>query len=157
MITNQEQNVEELLLHSLYAGVDISTLTIPNELIKIYNQYKDELNLPDINKEFDYSWFMPDKYKNIDLYEYIKGKCNSVDELNRAEEELMLFDMAGKLDFVKYLVYLVDHMKQNGVVWGVGRGSSISVFVFYLIGIHKVNSLKYKLDYSDFFKIGEEK
>lgn len=157
MINNQEQNAEELLLHSLYAGIDISSLPIPHDLKIQYEKYQDELDLPSIseNPKFDYSWFMPDKYQNIDLASYLKEKCKTQKEINRVDEELMLFEMAGKTDFIKYLIYLVDHMNKNGIVWGVGRGSSISVFIFYLIGIHKVNSLKYNLDYSDFFKIGE--
>jgi DNA polymerase III alpha subunit len=157
MINNQEQSAEESLLYSLYTGIDIASLPIPHDLKIQYEKYQVELGLPSIseNPKYDYSWFMPDKYKDIDLATYLKEKCKSSQEINRVEEELMLFEMAGKMDFVKYLIYLVDHMNRNGIVWGVGRGSSISVFIFYLIGIHKVNSLKYNLDYSDFFKIGE--
>lgn len=158
MKPNQDQNAEESLLHSLYSGIDISSLPIPHDLKIQYEKYQDELDLPSIseNPKFDHSWFMPEKYKDIDLSTYLKQRCKSSEELNRVEEELMLFEMAGKSDFIKYLIYLVDHMNKNGIVWGVGRGSSISVFIFYLIGVHKVNSLKYKLDYSDFFKIGEQ-
>jgi DNA polymerase III alpha subunit len=157
MINNQEQSAEESLLYSLYTGIDIASLPIPHDLKIQYEKYQDELGLPSIseNPNYDYSWFMPEKYNDIDLATYLKEKCKSSQEINRVEEELMLFEMAGKMDFVKYLIYLVDHMNRNGIVWGVGRGSSISVFIFYLIGIHKVNSLKYNLDYSDFFKIGE--
>jgi DNA polymerase III alpha subunit len=158
MIANQEQSAEESLLYSLYAGIDISSLPIPHDLKIQYEKYQDELDLPSIseNPKFDYSWFMPEKYKDINVKSYLIEKCKTQKEINRVEEELMLFEMADKIDFIKYMIYLVDHMNQNGIVWGVGRGSSVSIFIFYLLGIHKVDSLKYELEYSDFFKIGEE-
>jgi DNA polymerase III alpha subunit len=53
---------------------------------------------------------------------------------------------------LKYLKYLVDIMRDNNIVWGVGRGSSVSSFVLYLIGIHKINSLYYDLSIEEFLK-----
>ena len=158
MFQNQEHNAEESLLYSLYAGIDISSLPIPAPLKQQYEKYQYELNLPTIseNPKFDYSWFMPINYKNLNVEEYLFEKCKNDIEKTRVAEELLLFEMADKIDFIKYLIYLVDFMNKNGFVWGVGRGSSVSVFIFYLIGVHKVNSIKYNIDYSDFFKIGED-
>lgn len=55
-------------------------------------------------------------------------------------------------DLLRYLKYLVDTMRANNVVWGVGRGSSVASFVLYLIGVHKINSLSYDLDPTEFLK-----
>jgi DNA polymerase III alpha subunit len=43
-------------------------------------------------------------------------------------------------------------MHQNNVVWGVGRGSSVASYVLYLLGVHKIDSLKYNLDIHEFLK-----
>jgi DNA polymerase III alpha subunit len=43
-------------------------------------------------------------------------------------------------------------MRKNNIVWGVGRGSSVSSYILYLIGVHKVNSILYKLDINDFLR-----
>jgi DNA polymerase III alpha subunit len=43
-------------------------------------------------------------------------------------------------------------MRENKIVWGVGRGSSVASYVLYLIGIHKINSLKYNLDINEFLR-----
>jgi DNA polymerase III alpha subunit len=43
-------------------------------------------------------------------------------------------------------------MRHNKIVWGVGRGSSVSSYILFLIGIHKINSLKYGLDIREFLK-----
>jgi DNA polymerase III alpha subunit len=48
--------------------------------------------------------------------------------------------------------YLVDTLRKNNVVWGVGRGSSVASYILYLIGVHKVDSIKYNLDINEFLK-----
>ena len=66
--------------------------------------------------------------------------------------ELLLFQERDMFDLLKYLKYLVDTMRENNIIWGVGRGSSVSSFVLYLIGIHKINSLYYDLSIEEFLK-----
>ena len=56
------------------------------------------------------------------------------------------------IPMLKFLVYMVDQLKHNKILWGVGRGSSVSSYILYLIGIHKVDSLKYELDYKEFLR-----
>jgi DNA polymerase III alpha subunit len=51
-----------------------------------------------------------------------------------------------------YMKYLVDTMRKHNIVWGVGRGSSVSSYVLYLIGIHRINSLTYDLSIDEFLK-----
>jgi DNA polymerase III alpha subunit len=41
-------------------------------------------------------------------------------------------------------------MRKHNIVWGVGRGSSVASYVLYLIGIHKVDSIKYELNFNEF-------
>lgn len=53
---------------------------------------------------------------------------------------------------LRYMIYLVDHMRENKIVWGVGRGSSVASYVLYLIGIHKINSIHYDLDWKEFLR-----
>ena len=43
-------------------------------------------------------------------------------------------------------------MRDNGVIWGVGRGSSVASYVLYLIGIHKVDSMYYDLPINEFLR-----
>ena len=57
-----------------------------------------------------------------------------------------------QLLFVKYLKYLVDTMRDNQVIWGVGRGSSVASYVLYLIGIHKIDSMYYDLPINEFLR-----
>jgi DNA polymerase III alpha subunit len=122
-------------------------------------------NIPILKKSFDINlsveefdkinqnnWYMPEFYKNLDVAQFVLDKCNSEAELQRAGEELLLFQERNMFELLKYLTYLVDTMRQNKIVWGVGRGSSVSSFVLYLIGIHKINSLYYDLSIDEFLK-----
>ena len=66
--------------------------------------------------------------------------------------EIIEYEARGMLDLLCYMVYLVDFMRENKIVWGVGRGSSVSSYILYLIGVHKVDSIQYGLDFNEFMR-----
>ena len=98
------------------------------------------------------SWYMPDDYKNIDIKNYIISLCNTSTEVKRVEFELKLFEEHNMLTLLKFLKYLVDTLRHNNVLWGVGRGSSVASYSLYLMGVHKVDSIKYDLDIREFLR-----
>ena len=107
-------------------------------------------------KEFDEElrnkWFIPDEYRDFDIAKFVLDQCADEAELQRAGEELLLYQERDMFMLLRYLKYLVDTMRKHNIVWGVGRGSSVSSFVLYLIGIHKINSLYYDLSIHEFLK-----
>lgn len=107
-------------------------------------------------EEFDQSnqitWRMPDEYKQFDIADYVLGLCNSEAELQRCGAELLLFQERGLFDLLKYLKYLVDTMIKHNIIWGVGRGSSVSSYVLYKLGVHRIDSLYYNLDVAEFLR-----
>ena len=98
------------------------------------------------------SWFLPDTYKNFDIARWLIEQCSTDAELDRVADELMEFDRRNLMPLLTYLKYLVDTMREHGIVWGVGRGSSVASFVLYKIGVHRINSLEYGLEISEFLK-----
>ena len=96
-------------------------------------------------------WFMPEDYCP-NLVEMLYGLCTTPEQSDRVSKELELFVQHGMFDLLYYLKYLVDTMRENNVVWGVGRGSSVASYVLFLIGVHKIDSLKYKLDCREFLR-----
>ena len=80
------------------------------------------------------------------------GLCSTQQELQRCGQELLLFQERNLFDLLKYLKYLVDVMRDNNIIWGVGRGSSVSSYVLYLLGVHKINSMYYDLDPLEFLR-----
>ena len=87
------------------------------------------------------------KLKKDDVDEVTKSK-----EWNRAFEEIQEFERRDMKNLLRYMVYLVDFMRENNIVWGVGRGSSVASYVLYLIGIHRVNSIQFDLDWREFLR-----
>jgi len=96
-------------------------------------------------------WFIPKEYKEMDIEEFLVNQCPK-ENYDRLVEELNLYKKHNMLDVLKVMKYLVDTLRKNNIVWGVGRGSSVSSYCLYLIGIHKIDSVKYRLPISDFFK-----
>ena len=95
---------------------------------------------------------MPVEYYELDIAQYILDQCSTDEELQRAGQELILFQDRDMFILLKYLKYLVDTMRKNNIVWGVGRGSSVASFILFLLGIHKINSLYYDLSIDEFIK-----
>ena len=96
-------------------------------------------------------WFMPKNYFP-NLIDHLYSLAKSSKEKDRIDLELQLFIQHGMFDLLFYLKYLVDTMRENNIVWGVGRGSSVASFVLYLLGVHKIHSLDYELDIKEFLK-----
>jgi hypothetical protein len=67
-------------------------------------------------------------------------------------QELLLYQERDLFNLLRYLKYFVDTMRKNGVVWGLGRGSSTASYILYLLGVHKINSLYYDLPIEEFLK-----
>ena len=100
-------------------------------------------------------WFMPDHYKTLDVDEYISKKLpkdTTVEAIKRISIELEMYRTRNLYPILQVLIYIIDTMRKHDIVWGVGRGSSVASYVLYILGIHKVDSLKYRLDIKEFLK-----
>lgn len=97
-------------------------------------------------------WFMPEEYVGFPIQQWLLDQCATEEEKTRVNTELTLFIQHGMFDLLFYLKYLVDTMRENKILWGVGRGSSVASYVLYLIGVHRINSIKYNLDINEFLK-----
>jgi hypothetical protein len=103
------------------------------------------------DKQNQSNWFFPTDYCP-DLIALLFDMCETQEEKDRVALELELFVQHNMINLLYYLKYLIDTMRNNNITWGVGRGSSVSSYVLYLLGVHKVDSLKYKLDIKEFIK-----
>jgi DNA polymerase III alpha subunit len=96
-------------------------------------------------------WFMPTEYRNMDIEGFLVNQCPK-QNYPRLIEELQEFRSRNMIDILRVLKYVVDTLRDKSVLWGVGRGSSVASYVLYLIGVHKVDSIKYALDIKEFLK-----
>jgi DNA polymerase III alpha subunit len=160
---------ESEAFQALYQGQTNSfdSICLDNkEVVQQYNQSisKNADDLPEIKlhqlldiavEQFDRdnqaNWFMPEEYKNMDIEGFLVDQCPK-QNYDRLIDELVLFRQHNMIDLLRYLKYLVDTMRSKNILWGVGRGSSVASYCLYLLGIHKVDSVKYSLDIKEFLK-----
>lgn len=109
-------------------------------------------NIEDFDQAMQSNWYMPDKYKNMDIAKWVLEQCQEPYELQRVGEELLLYQERDLFTLLCYMKYMVDTFRANNIVWGLGRGSSVASYVLYLIGVHKINSIYYDLPITEFLK-----
>ena len=156
--------VPELILK----GVDVSNIFVSDDdLSRAYNNFclmhdkKDYfLNIalpiehsPEKENEIrTNTWFISDEIRDIDVRKFLISLCNTEKQISRVVHEMDLFEEKNLIPLLQLMIYLVDYFRQNNIVWGVGRGSSVSSYCLFLIGIHKIDAIKYDLDIKDFLK-----
>lgn len=145
---------EEQGIELLYRNREISTIPFVDP--SVYNRYADELELIPLSNTAQWSqdFDIPERYKALEVDEYIRSMPHSDGPAGdaRIELELELFRTRNLFPILQTLIYIVDTMRKHNVVCGVGRGSSVASYCLYLIGIHRINSLKYNLDIHEFLK-----
>lgn len=118
--------------------------------LKIYEKPKCSVIENDLKKQEN--WLLPYQYQEMDIEQYLFSKCQTDLEKNRVKKELILFKNKGMIPLLRYLKYLVDLMKDNNIVWGLGRGSSVASYCLYLLEVHQIDSIKYELDIEEFLR-----
>lgn len=148
-LSNPDKNIKSFITEDTIAfPTSLEFSDLPN----IINYIQENLEQHTWDSRQQQKWFMPDEYKTFDIALYVLSKCKTEEELQRAGQELILFQEKDLFPLLQYLKYLVDVMRKNNIVWGVGRGSSVASFVLYLIEVHRINSLYYDLSMDEFLK-----
>ena len=126
----------------------------------------------DFDEALQSEWFMPDEYKQLNVLNLLQERLqielkisegeeplykhwNDVlvtPEWQRVSEEYEAFKSRNMLLLLKYMYYLVNFMRENNIIWGVGRGSSVASYILYLLGVHKINSIQFGLDWREFLR-----
>jgi DNA polymerase III alpha subunit len=124
------------------------------ELPKINNwvDRDNSISIEEFHKKLQNNWLVPSEYKDLDIEQVLLNKCKNEEQINRVKLELVLYKKFNLINLLRYLKYLRDIAKENNIVWGVGRGSSCSSYCLFLLEIHRVDSLFYKLDINEFLR-----
>jgi DNA polymerase III alpha subunit len=110
-----------------------------------------DLSLEEYDSSLQTDWNMPDEYKNMDIETFLVQNSEK-QNYQRLMDELEAFKARNMLDLLRWLKYFVDTCSKEGVVWGVGRGSSVASYVLYIIGVHSIDPIKYNLDWQEFLR-----
>lgn len=137
-------------------------VTEMNTEIQSYNRFADRPI--DVKTKLDISqidpdqWNIPDSYNQIELESYFENKLSEWTGYDyerrklRVEHELAAFRATDQEIVLRLMIYIVDTLMENDCVWGIGRGSSVSCFLLYLIGVHDIDSVEFDLSFKDFMK-----
>lgn len=150
-------DAEELLLR----GCDINQLcfsltpAIERQNLICLQQDKPPLatQLPVSGMDRVLTWWLEEPYLHLPIRPLLLARCERMDEISRVHQEMDIYEAKGLVPVLRVMTMLVDHWRANDVVWGVGRGSSTASYVLFLLGLHKIDSLKYDLQFQDFLKV----
>ena len=163
-VSRNDKEILELLYQ--FPDIDITKINFENlESVKRFNASAQLCNVDTqahqadaVTQSIDHfdqsnqsNWFIPKSYIELDLEEYLLEICPK-ENYQRLRTELELFKKHNMVPVLQAMKYIVDTLRQNNIVWGVGRGSSVASYALFLLGIHKVDSVKYNLDIGEFLK-----
>lgn len=155
----QEKDIIDLI----YKDIDISNIVVEHSeniekleensglQLKKFNAIVESLSIKEFDEICQQDWFVPDEYKNLDIEELLVKLCPD-NHYQRLIDELREYRARNLLPLLKVLKYLVDTFRKHDILWGVGRGSSVSSYVLYLLEVHRIDSIKYQLDWQDFLR-----
>ena len=168
MITNKygervysEDDLMSLLMVDNSANISDTTTTavLPSQLREVIDNMpkfvraeSSNISVEEYDRKNQADWKMPASYKTLDIAKYVLELCATDAELQRVAEELLLYQERDLFDLLRYLKYLVDTMHKNNILCGVGRGSSVASYVLFLLGVHKINSIYYELEITEFLR-----
>jgi hypothetical protein len=152
------------IVELLYSGRGLdSAMALPSDDIELYNAADRLLDTGygnidvaagEIYDGVDWfsHWLTPAPWSSMDVGMTVLSRCQTEAEFERVQIELVLFEQRKMMSVLRHLMYLVDHWRQAGILWGVGRGSSVGSLVLYLIGINRINPLDFDLGIDEFLK-----
>jgi DNA polymerase III alpha subunit len=149
MLEDRERHVKYILVDKQIPFSDELEL---KKIPKILEYVTSEQTIDEFDGELQSNWHMPEEYKNLDIVVWLLDKCQNDTERQRVGHELLLYVDRNLLPLLQYLKYIVDLMREHNIIWGVGRGSSVSSYVLFLIGVHKIDSIYYDLRVEEFLK-----
>ena len=150
-------------LHKSVRLYDVKYVDYIDDEVRNYNRNvttEQELVVKTECGELNHTWNIPKEFSELDVIQYVMDKHMSItatlpdDEVYdrdvRLANELALYNKHGLLDVLRTIIYVINTLTTEGVVWGVGRGSSVSSYVLYVIGVHDVDIFLYDLYIHDF-------
>lgn len=146
-----------------YAKKIIEGVEIP-ENVKVFEDEHsikyDFLNKTEISQSVDVTPPQPDEHQHTeDELEYLLERVSSSERYKNTEkfndrlsQEIEYFERTLNIRYLLICLKIVDNMKEKGIVWGIGRGSSCASLLCYVLHINDVNPLEYDINFSELSK-----
>jgi len=115
--------------------------------IKIDKKYYDLIGAPDQCSNFDF-------LRHLCFYGVKKKEIDKSDKkdiyYNRVKTELSILNELGFIDYILLNWDILNYCHENDIPTGPGRGSAAGSLVLFLIGVTKVDPIKYDLYFERF-------
>lgn len=167
-----DMTVKPSQLHDIINDIDpnlINRIKVDkiDDEIKSYNKLVSRDQRIDVKHEcnpISPTWAIPEEYITINVLQYAKDKLDEhhaeeqysedeyLDRLERMATEYKYFAKLKMIPILRTLIFVINTFERDGVVWGPGRGSGVSSYLLYLLGVHDVDSVFFELEISDFIK-----
>lgn len=163
-ITISASDIEKFIQYAENGSVYVDELTTE---IKQYNKFasKDsKVRLRTESKDIVPEWNLPLSILSIDLESILNQRLIDValeqdlsdteikDRVDRVAHEFKEYQEFDLMPVLHAIFFIINSFEENNIVWGVGRGSSVSSYILYLMRVHDVDSVKYELDFSEFMR-----
>lgn len=145
---------------------DVKHVDVITPIVEEFNKVappEQKISVKNACDKIQIEWKIPEEYLDLNLDKYIQEKfINSTQDLyktnpkewveraQRLSQELEMYHERRLEDVLRVIVYIINTLTNTNSVWGVGRGSSVSSYVLYILGVHDVDSFTYDLDINDF-------
>ena len=157
------EDIEQYIKFADGGSIYVDKLT---EDLDQYNRFAggSKIQLREDDNPISPNWNLPDHVLDIDLEDLLNQRLSEEiiskqftdqemnDRVDRLEMEYSKFEEFKLTPVLRAIFYIINMFEENDIVWGVGRGSSVSSYILYLMKIHDVDSVKFDLDFSEFMR-----
>lgn len=131
-----------------FSGIETPIKGVRLPVLKIEDRHKKDVNLDVDCSNYDFLRALCKKgFLNLNLK---KGSKEYTEYANRIKYELEILNDLGFVDYILLVWDVVNFCRENNIPTGPGRGSAAGSLVLYLIGVTKIDSLKYGLYFERF-------
>lgn len=152
----------------LLLGVPAKKLRVtePSADLEQYNHQVPEEDQVALNTDasvvLNMDWNVPEPWRSLDLEKHVVDlyfkehwdrytKAEDAIAIQRMADELEQVEERGMVEFMRTVIYILHVLRENNVVWGVGRGSSCASYLLFLVGLHVVDCVEFEVPMEEFF------
>jgi DNA-directed DNA polymerase III PolC len=140
--------IEDKSFSSKFQNIDLGLHGVRLPEFNIDKSYKRHLNLSEDALNYDFLRALAlNGFKNLNINKDNKDYKKYID---RAKHELDTLKELGFIDYILLVWDVINYCKENSIPVGLGRGSAAGSLILYLIGVTRIDPVKYDLYFERF-------
>jgi len=133
---------------SQFRNLDLPLHGVRLPEFKIENKYKHDVGISEDSTNYDFLRALSLKgFKDLNIQ---KDSQDYKKYIERAKYELETLKELGFIDYILLVWDVINFCKENNIPVGLGRGSAAGSLILYLIGVTRIDPVKYDLYFERF-------